>query len=189
MAPFGSVIQYLFETGVIDVLLPFVLVFTLCFAFFCKVNIFPEKRHAGIVSLILGLSFIVPHVVPALAEYDLIPILNSFLPNVSMFVIVIVMVLLVLGVFGVGLNPKSGIVGVAMLFAALLVLYIFGAAAEWWSVPDTMSFVLDPETQAFIVIIIVFLIVIWAVTHESKKGPKDENPLLKAITEMFKPPK
>ena len=65
MANFYDMILYLQEIGVADVLLPFLLVFTITFAIFQKSKILGSessaKRYNVIVALVLGFSFVMPH--------------------------------------------------------------------------------------------------------------------------------
>jgi len=193
MADFRGAMAYLSEIGVADVLLPFIIVFTITFAILQKIKIFgadskESKKYNTMVSLVLGLALVIPHVLEAYPEgQDLVVWMNSFLPGVSIFAVLIVMVLLIIGVFGYGFNINSPFGGVLALFCALVVVYIFGASAGWWGVPGTLSFVLDPDTQAFLVIVLVFFLIIYFVTSEPSKPDKPDKPnsFLDSLQKLF----
>ena len=190
MADFRGAMAYLAEIGVADVLLPFIIVFTITFAILQKIKLFGEpdkgaKKYNTMVALVLGLAIVIPHILGAYPEgSDLVVIMNSFLPGVSIFAVLIVMVLLIIGVFGYGLNINSPFGGVIALFSAIVVVYIFGASANWWGVPGTLSFVLEPDTQAFIIIVLVFFLIIYFVTAEPNK-PDKPNSFLDSLQKLF----
>lgn len=156
-----------------DVLLPFILVFTIVFAVLQKINLFGDnsKQFNVIIALVMGAAVIYPHVMGYYPpEKDIVNIINQSLPNVSVVVVAIVMALIIIGVLGkrfeIGENALSGWIA---LGAFAVVLYIFGNAAHWWEAPAWMYFLDDPDTMALIITILVFAIIIWFVTKEPKK--------------------
>lgn len=188
MADFREAMTYLADIGVADVLLPFIIVFTIVFAVLQKVKIFgkPEeggKKYNTMVALVMGLAIVIPHVLGAYPEgQDLVVWMNSFLPGVSIFAVLIVMVMLIVGVFGYGFKMESTYGSILALLCALIVVYIFGASANWWGVPGALEFVLDPDTQAFLVIVLVFFLIIYFVTKEKSTG---ESGWAKNFKELF----
>lgn len=193
---FQDLMAYLDNIGVADVLLPFILIFTLVFAILQKTKIFGEKskNFNVIVALVMGLGVVIPHV---MGRYppgsDIVEIMNSALPNVSVVLVAILMLLLIVGIFGKNINlAGSPIGGWFVILAVIMVVYIFGRAAGWFSSPEWLGFLDNPETQTMVVVILVFAIIIWFVTKdeetdETKKrdsmaenfrkllgGPKDE---------------
>jgi ascorbate-specific PTS system EIIC-type component UlaA len=66
------------------------------------------------------------------------------------------------------------------------VIYIFGSQAHWWSLPNWLSFLNNSETQATIIIILVFGIIIWFVTKGEKKKDDDKKGLIKSFTDVLK---
>jgi len=170
------------EIGVLDVIIPFILVFTIVFAVLQKTKILgteddmktPKKNYNAVIALAMGLAVVIPHVAgmyPS-AESDIVNIINSALPNISVILIAVIMMLLMIGVFGGEVNvAKSGLAGWAVLFAILATVFVFGTAASWWNLPVWMNFMLDSDTQALIIIILVFGALIAFITGENK--PKD----------------
>jgi hypothetical protein len=183
----SGVFGQLQQLGVFDVILPFILVFTLVFAVLQKTKILGEKskNFNTIIALVLGLSVVVPHVLYGTADtspylsngfIDIVKVLNNALPNVSAILVAILMVLLIFGVWGskvkLGSNSLSGIIA---LFAFLSVIYIFGSAANWWVLPDWLFVLNDPDTMALVITVLVFAIIIWFITKEDDKQEKKED--------------
>jgi Kef-type K+ transport system membrane component KefB len=160
------------ESGIADILLPFILIFTLIFAVLQKSHILgkDKKNYNVIVALVMGLAVVIPHVTGSYpVGRDVVDILNNALPNVSLVVVVILMVLLVVGVFGFNINlAGSSLGGWIALLAAIIVVYIFGSAAEWYDYPPWLYWLQDPSTQTFIIVILIFAIIIWFVTREQQ---------------------
>lgn len=170
------------EIGVLDVIIPFILVFTIVFAVLQKTKILgheedgktPKKNFNAVIALAMALGVIIPHIAGMYPnpESDIVNIINSALPNISVVLIAVVMMLLMIGVFGGEVNvAKSGLAGWAVLFAIVATVFIFGTAAYWWELPSWMNFMMDGDTQALIVIILVFGALIAFITGDNK--PKD----------------
>ena len=122
--------------GILDVALPFLLVFTIVFAVLEKTKILGEdKRNLNVVlSLILGLSVVFAHQSSVFApSFDPVEIINKALPSVSILVVAIMMLLVIIGVFA----HDRVFLGVTMpgwiaFFSILAIVFIFGSAAGWW---------------------------------------------------------
>lgn len=192
MASFYDMIQYLQAIGVADVLLPFLLVFTVTFAIFQKSNILGEaskaKRYNVIVALVLGFSFVMPHIIwgtPDPVDHmlvtgiaDPVEIVNGSLPSVSVVIIAIILVMLMLGIFGAEFNigEGSGFGGFAVFFAIATVGYIFLTNAGYFGngrFPAFLWFLGDPNTQSLLVVILVFGIIVWMITRD-ESAPTEE---------------
>ncbi len=172
---FPEMIQQLESYGVADVLLPFILVFTIVFAILTKTKILGDseknKNFNVIIALVMGLGVVIPHV---LGKYppgsDIVIIMNDALPNVSIILIAILMVMLIVGLFGkplgLGDNPISGWV---VMLAFIAVGFIFGSSAGWWGSPLGILDNMNEETLNLLVIILVFGIIIWFITKDDSK--------------------
>ncbi len=167
-----DVFAQLAEIGLLDVILPFILIFTIVFAVLNKVKLFgiePETRKYNVmIALVMGMAVIFPHVLGYYPpDGDIVNIINQSLPHVSVVLVAIVMGLLIIGVLGkrfeIGGNSLSGVIAIG---AFALVLYIFGNAANWWNMPGWLMFVTDPNLMALIIVILVFAIIIWFVTKD-----------------------
>ena len=93
---FSDMIKQLEQMGFYEVILPFMLVFTIMFALLQKIKLFgQDTKNINIVVAVVIAFFFVR--VPAI-----IATVNQFLPKISMIVIVLLMFLLILGVLGSG---------------------------------------------------------------------------------------
>ncbi len=176
------VFQRLADWGVFDVILPFILIFALVYAVLQKTKILGEKskNFNVVIALVMGASVVVPHILYGTMDpadrylttgfLDPVKIINNALPNVSVILIAILMVLLIFGIWGsrvkLGNNSLSGIIA---LFAFLAVIFIFGSAAGWWNIPNWLWVLQDPDTQALVITILVFAIIIWWITKDNEK--------------------
>jgi hypothetical protein len=170
------------EIGVLDIIIPFILVFTIVFAVLQKTKILgteedmktPKKNFNAVIALAMALAVVIPHVVgmyPSESS-DVVNIINSALPNISVILIAVIMMLLMIGVFGGEVNvAKSGMAGWAVLFAILATVFIFGSAAHWWELPNQLGFLMDSDTQALVVVLLVFGAIIAFIMGDNK--PKD----------------
>jgi hypothetical protein len=170
------------EIGVMDVILPFILVFTIVFAVMQKTKILgedpeshkPRKNFNAVIALVMALGVVIPHITGTYpANADIVNIVNSALPNISVVLIAVVMMLLMIGVFGGGvdISKSKNLSTFAMIFAIVGTVYIFGSSADWWNMPSWMGFMMDSDTQALVIILLVFGALIAFITAEDK--PKD----------------
>ena len=168
MATTQSALYRLESIGLTDVILPFILVFTVVFAILQKAKIFgtDSKKYNVIFSLVVSLLVVIPHVT---GKYppgaDVVNIINQAIPAVSVLLIAIIMFLVLAGIF---FEPKGGgwVSGIVLLLSIVAVIWIFGKAAGWWyNMPFWIN---DPDIQALVVIILVFGIIIWFVTSETQ---------------------
>ncbi|MCP3684853.1 MAG: hypothetical protein GY861_19490 [bacterium] len=170
---FNEVFSSLESMGILDSLLPFFLIFTVIFAILQKTKIIGEgrKNFNVIIALIIALMVVIPHVADTYpSSPDPVEVINSAIPNISIVVVALLMLLLLIGVFGKDLNivgtSLSGIIAVASF---VIIIYIFGGAMEWWdgAVPN---FLMNEETQSLLIIILVFGIIIWFITKDDSGG-------------------
>jgi hypothetical protein len=189
--------ERLAELGVWDVFLPFLLVFAIVYAVLHKTKVLGEKskNFNTVISLVMGLSVVFPHVLwgtrcsymdggacPKLANgmVDPVHVINTALPNVSLIMIAVLMVLLIFGIWGskvkLGNNSLSGLIAIVAFGS---VVYIFGSAAGWWSPFNVLmwngQFLGGEETVALIVTVLVFAIIIWFITKEDDKDEEKKN--------------
>lgn len=191
---FEGFAETLERMGVVDVLLPFLLVFTVIFAVLEKTHIMGEgKKNMNVgIALIFGLLVVIPHVTGNFpAGYDPVKIINAALPSVSLLVIAIIALLILLGVFHhdrilLGL-AAPGWVG---LFSVVALVFIFGSAAGWWTsdVLPWLDSVFGSDIIAIIIMILVFGIIIAFVTGggEAEKSGGMLNRVGLNLGEIFK---
>ena len=167
---FERLVESLEKIGFVDVLLPFLLIFTVIFAVLDKTKILGEgKRNMNVgLAFVFALLVVVPHVTGKFpAGYDPVKVINAALPTVSLLVVAIIALLILIGVFAhdrvmLGLTAP-GWVG---LFSILAIVFIFGSAAGWWQtgILDWLESIFGSDVVAVLIMILVFGIVIAFVT-------------------------
>jgi len=108
---FQDLLYSLESYGIFDVVLPFLLVFTLVFASLNKVQLLGGKKNIdSIVALAISLL--------AVRNVYFIEFLNRFLPNTAMFLVIILIGLLIFSM----LTKRTELVGAAGFVAVLITL-------------------------------------------------------------------
>lgn len=160
--------------GLTDALLPFLLIFTIVFAVLQKTNILGmgRKNFNVIVALVMSLTAVIPHVTNSYPHgYDVIEIINSALPQVSLIAIAFIMLLLLVGLFGAEHKwMGSSLSGWMAILAFIIIIIIFGGAAGWWPAFQDFFYWWDDDTTALFIIIVIFAVMIWFVTRDETKG-------------------
>lgn len=106
------------EFGIFDIVLPFLLVFTVIFAILQSTKILGKGKNINtVVALVLALLVI--------QSETMVATIRRFLPNVALAVVVILMFLLFLGIFIGEHKPWTG--------KTLLAAVIIAVAAIFWS--------------------------------------------------------
>lgn len=177
VSTFTDLFLWLDQLGVLDSLVPFLLIFTIIFAILQKSNILgkDKKNFNVIVALIISLAVVIPHVTNSYpSNADVVQIINTALPNISLLLVAIVMVLLLIGIFGLDLKwmPNPG--GFVAIIAAIIVVFIFGHAAGWFysgGLPRWLQWMGDPDIQTLVLVILVFGIIIYYITKDESGTP------------------
>ncbi len=167
------------ELGFADSIFPFILIFTIVFAILQRTQILgigadsrPRKNFNVVIALVIAFTVVTPHILGTFPPgQDAVEIINKAIPSVAVLIVAIVLFLIIAGVVSPGvLNPADGLRGVATLGAFIAILLIFGNAAGWWSGFFLIGPLADPDTQALIIIILVFAVVIFTITAEPNQG-------------------
>jgi len=196
---FQDGIMQLEQLGIMDVIIPFILVFTIVFAVLQKTKILgadkdgkSRKNFNSVISLVMALAVIIPHVTGDYLDprYDVVNIINQALPNISVILVAVIMMLLIIGVFGGEVNiAGSSLAGWAVIFAIAATVFVFGSAAQWFDLPNWASFLLDSQTQALIVVVLVFALIIWFITKEDKEKKPGEISFMEGLAKAMQPSK
>ncbi|MBU0756804.1 MAG: hypothetical protein KKF44_01955 [Nanoarchaeota archaeon] len=173
--------QILYDIGVIDIILPFLLVFTIVYAVLYRSQILgePKKPFNKMVALAIGLAVVFPHVIPNTGAPDVVPIINSALPQVSIIAVAIVMLLILIGIWGVDVNIAGKSFGGWVVIGSILIIaVIFAHSAGWLPfIPDWTLRWIGEDTMSLLIIILVFGIVISFITSEEKDEDKRVKPM------------
>ncbi len=159
----------------IEIILPFLLVFTIVFAVLEKTAILgvDKKNFNVVIALVMALGVVIPH---ATGNYpsgmDPVELINKILPSVSILVVAVIMLLILIGVFAhdkifLGLTAP-GWIG---FFSVLAILFIFGNAAGWWggSVSSALEDFFGEDAVSVVIMILVFGLVISFITGGGKR--------------------
>ena len=176
---FQSYTQFLSDIGFQDVVLPFFLLFTVIFAVMQKTKPLGKRKEVNVIfSLVVSLIAIIPHVTGTYKNYDVVAAINSAIPQVSYWVVLGVMFLVLLATFGIsfnveGTNADKGLRNLIIWCSLIIVFLIFAQSANWihWGWLRALLNSIDPNVVALLVIILVFIAVIAFISGP----PEDEN--------------
>ncbi|MEM4263431.1 MAG: hypothetical protein QW666_00865 [Candidatus Woesearchaeota archaeon] len=177
---FQELFYYLEDWGLSDVILPFILIFTIVFAVLSKIQLFAENKYNSVISLAIALMVVIPH---TLGKYppgmDIVTIINTALPEATLLIIAIVILLILTGLLW-GEAPKSGLfIGIVAIIAILILASIFLSTIT----PIPIISNLDPRLITLIVGILVFGLIFLYVGSKGKPGAGG---LIKALKELAK---
>jgi len=173
IASFSNLAQYFQAYGVMDFLLPFLLVFTIIFAVTAKLALFKDsKQFRVVIALVLALLFVVPHITGNYPlGYDPVQVMNASLPSISLVSVAAIMVLLLMGIFGADFTAAAApfIAIISLGFVA----YIFGASLNLWRGPYDIFYWWSSDVTQLMVVLFIFGLVVWFIVSEpSKAGDK-----------------
>jgi len=176
---------YYFQTyGIMDFLLPFLLVFTIIFAVMQKTKILGDKKNFNvIVALVIALIFVVPHIVGSYPlGYDPVQVMNESLPSIALVAVASIMLLILMGVFGADFSKSAA--PVIAIAAIAFVAYIFGSALSVWTGPSDIFYWWTSEVTELLIIILIFGLIVYFIVKEpsdSSKGGK----MLESVGKLF----
>ncbi len=185
-------IRILEQWGLTDVLLPFLLIFVVMFAILQKTKILGDdkKRFNMAIALVIGLLVVIPHVLGMYPpNADVVEILAKALPQVSILVVAILMLMILIGLLGAEATwMGSALSGWVAIAAFIIIVIIFGGAAGWWRNWWWFERFFGSDTIAVIIMLLVFAIIIWFVTRGEGKGENMETAWTKigsGVKDMF----
>ena len=156
--------------GLMDALLPFLLIFTIIFAVLEKSKILGEEKRNmnSAIALIFALIVVVPHLTGNLpAGYDPVLIINSALPSVSLVVVGVIALMILIGVFGhERVTLGMSMPGWVAFFSVVTLIIIFGSAAGWWAsgFDNWLESTFGSDALAVFVMIVIFGVIIAFIT-------------------------
>lgn len=173
---FESLIYTLDNWGLLDVILPFILIFTLVFAIFEKTKILSDdetknKKYSAVIAMVMAFGVVIPHVTGNYYYgFDAVEIINKALPQVSLLLVAILMTLLTLGLWtGKRADGSKGPGKWFTLASGVIVILIFIGSIGWWNVPSWVYRLLSSEIIPLVVAILVFGLIIKFITGDGKK--------------------
>lgn len=187
---FDGLIHSLQQWGVFEVLLPFVLIFTIVFAVLEKTKVLGRKDHqvkkyGSVVALVVALSVVFSHFYGAIFfnGKTIVEIINESLAGIGLLLVAIVMMLLTIGLW-TGKTP-TGSKGVGVWFtliSGLVVLGIFLASMGVFRSSGWLWWLLSSDVMPLIVAILVFGLIIKFIAADE---PKEKRSASKGLKEFF----
>jgi|SRR3989344_932321 len=175
---FGDTVNYLVESGVYDVLLPFLLIFSIIFAILEKTKILGESKTNinVVVSVVIGLLLIV--------QRGIVEIINIFLPRVSLIIVVILMALLVISMVAgkefKGLKGTTLGIAIIVIIVALIIALTSPPLGTGYGLTQT-----DRDALLRIGVPLLVLFGVIALVTASPKKPEGKKSFLKTLAKEF----
>lgn len=172
--------------GVVDVLLPFLLIFIVLFAILQQVKIFKDgdkgdRKINGLLSGIIAALVVAPHIMGAYpAGTDPIEMIKLILPSASVLLVALLLFLMLVGFVGAG--AQSAFMWLVIAASLLFLTYIVLNAMfpHLWG-----SMMIDPSTQALAIVLLVMGGIIYFVTKEDKPKTESSGKALKNFMESW----
>lgn len=165
------IIESLQSYGVTDVLLPFLLIFTIIYAVLEKSKILGDtkKNYNVVVALVISLLVVFPHVTGDYpGNFDVVDVINKSLPMIALLVVAIVMFMILVGMFGASPTWTGPVTGWVVIVAFIAVVWVFSGAAWGSAAWDSFVDFLGEDIVALIIIILVFGIIVALITGEGR---------------------
>ncbi|MBW3020220.1 hypothetical protein KY334_02910 [Candidatus Woesearchaeota archaeon] len=146
-----------------DIILPFILIFAIIYAVSAKVLHFEGKgkKFQIVVSFVLSLMAVIPHVTGAYGQFDVINIINNSIPQVIMIIIGVILALMLIGAtgidsgFGADDKFKQWAKYIALAIVGLIIWTNVDSSGSFRNIPF-LGMLADPDIQAIALILIVF---------------------------------
>jgi hypothetical protein len=187
---FGGFFSYLEQFGIVDIIIPFILIFTILYAVLQKIQLFGKdtsKKYNVVIALGIALLSITPHATGRYGDFDVVNVINNSLPQIGLILIALVLLMVLIGLLsGKEQSTSSSVIlGLAGILAVILLIMVFWRALFPYTSPYWLSFLDNPSFQAFLVIILVFGLIVWFVTKEPSKDNKGMENFRKTMGELF----
>ncbi|MFP4403120.1 MAG: hypothetical protein ACLFPJ_02105 [Candidatus Woesearchaeota archaeon] len=169
---FVEFFRWLESMGMVDAFLPFILVFAIMFAVLEKTQVLENKKINAVFAGVAGMLVVIPHIMGKYpAGKDIVVIINTALPNFIAVLIAVVLALVLLNITSDSKNSTFGNKWPVWVSLAVVV-YIFGAAANWWT--NIFGAYLNNQTMAVVLILIVFGLVFYYIVEANGDDDDDE---------------
>ncbi|MBU4501928.1 MAG: hypothetical protein KKA79_04995 [Nanoarchaeota archaeon] len=158
---FRQAIQLMEDFGFYDVVLPFLLVFTLIFATLEKTKILGKesRKYNALIALTISLMFV--------AATNLVEALNEYLPIVGLVLAIFLGLMLILGLFGV--QEGKGVQTLGWILAgvvSIIVGFSYVPRIKWF---EGIFESIGDYSTVLVTVAILVAILAWVVKAEEKK--------------------
>lgn len=185
--PLGGALDFLARLGVFETVLPFLLVFTMVFAFLEKTKIFGTEKYKSASGTVYDVtrknmnsmaSFVIAFFVIASAQ--LVKLISEVTSKFVLLIILIFCFMLTVGVMrkedkeGFELSKTWIIVFEVITFVAIL--FIFLDALGWLDkIFNFVGGIWGSEATASLIMVIILIGFMFFITHDPKPGEKKED--------------
>ena len=173
-----GVIDFLARIGIYDVVLPFLLVFTLLYAILEKTKVLGTEEIEGKKYTRKNLDAMIAFVIALLviASTKLVATINQILANTVLLLILAVFFLLLVGSFfksegEVFLKGGWNLVFMIIMFVGIILIF-FHALGWLQKVWDYTSSNLSSQVVGGLILVVIIIIAIVFITHEKKSESK-----------------
>jgi hypothetical protein len=170
---FRGVIDFMAELGVYDIILPFLLVFTIMFAILEKTKILGLDKVGDVEVTKKNLNAMVALIAAFLviASAQLVSVINEVLSNVVLLLLLAICFLMLVGVFFTGdkefsLENYPTWIKFFMFAMFIGIVVIFLNALDWLQFVFAVFVFWDATWAASIIFLAVILIFIWIITKD-----------------------
>ena len=179
---FRGVLIFFDKLGIYDVVLPFLLVFTIVFAIFEKTRILGSEEIEGKKYTKKNLNAIVAFVTSFLvvASTKLVAVINAAIANTVLLLMLVVLFLLLVGAFfkegeGVFLEGRWRILFMTIMFIGIVLIFLnaLGWLSPFW---DFLKNHWETQWIASLILLIFVILFIYFITKDQKttSTPKKE---------------
>lgn len=167
MANFEESIQLLVDMGLYDVVLPFIFVFTIIYAVLQKISIFgkDKKNIDSLIALVFG--FVV------VASLNVVNIINEMMSLTALLMVGSVMVLVLLGAFGVK-TDSPWVKKASMILALLGSVIIVGSVTGLFEKIDIPTGWIKASSGVVLSFAFFIVVIWWIVRDTSDKGKSEK---------------
>jgi hypothetical membrane protein len=170
VSAFRSVIEFFEEVGLYDVVLPFLLVFTIVFAILEKTRVFGTEKIDGNEYSKKNLNAVAAFVIGffVIASSKLVEIITTVSSYTVLLLLLSVLFLLLVGSFmkegeGGFLKGNWNYFFMILMFVGIVLIFIY--ALGWWDrVWDFFRFQTGGEVVGSIILIVIIVLFIWYIT-------------------------
>ena len=185
VTPLGKAIEFFRDFGLFDVVLPFLLVFTIVFAILEKTRILgimktkdgeiPNKNLNSMVAFVVGLLVV--------ATANVVRTINQSLPNVVLLIVAAVSFLLMIGVFFKTEELDFSTKHKKWYLAFMIIMFVAVVGIFLSSIYDkqgnsyleiALFFVIQNWDTAIITSIIFLVVIVLAIWFVTKSGSKEK---------------
>ena len=175
---FRGIIDFFGKIGIYDVILPFLLIFTIVFAILEKTKVLGLEKVGGVEYTKKNLNSIVALVVSFLviASTQLVAIINEVMANFVLLLLLGICFLMLVGVFFTdkefSLEKFPGWLKFFMVLMFIGIVVIFLNALDWLQFIFALFLYWPAEWAASILFVLIILGFMWYITKDSTPAKK-----------------